>query len=281
MARTCTEETGCRRQASSGAVRPSLLARLSAAAYACWRPLLRRQLRGPRLERVGGSTLLVLPEVFNPRLFRTGAWLAQAVPPPGTVPLAARSGPWKALDMGTGSGIGAIFAARLGYQVTAVDVNPHAVRCARINALLNGLDERIEVRQGDLFAPVAGERFDLVLFNPPFFHGAPRSDLDAAWRSEDVIERFAAGLPAALAAAGRALVLLSSAGGADRAFAARVPAGLRLATRVVRRFAGELITIVEVTRAVPRPEAEADGKAAWHGERSKAPARPGARGGGW
>jgi len=84
------------------------------------------------------------------------------------------------------------------------------VRCARANVLLSGLDDRIEIRQGDLFAPVAGERFDLLLFNPPFFRGEPRGNFDLAWRATDVLERFAAGLPAALAPGGRALLLLST-----------------------------------------------------------------------
>jgi HemK-related putative methylase len=231
--------------------------RLAAAGYACWRPLLRRRLGRLALERVDGVPILVLPEVFNPNLFRTGAWLARAIPrppargaanpakpgdPPGPAVVAAR-----ALDMGTGSGIGAVFAARLGYEVTAVDVNPHAVRCARLNALLNGLEERIEVRQGDLFSALAGERFDLILFNPPFFRGAPRSALDAAWRGDGVIERFAAGLAERLAPGGRALLLVSSAGGADDVLAAHAPANLRLAPLVRRGFAGEVITILEAT----------------------------------
>ena len=63
----------------------------------------------------------------------------------------------------------------MGYHVTAVDINPDAVRCARINALQHHLETCIEVRQGDLFEPVQGERFDLVLFNPPFFRGQPRN----------------------------------------------------------------------------------------------------------
>ena len=64
------------------------------------------------------------------------------------------------LDLGTGSGIGALFAARAGCLVTAVDINPEAVRCARINALMNRLEERVQVLEGDLFAPVAGRRSD-------------------------------------------------------------------------------------------------------------------------
>ena len=240
---------------------------LAAAAYGCWRPLLRRRLGRTVLERIDGVPLLVLPEVFNPRVFPTGAWLARAVaelpPAGGAAPGAGgekapgtgtgAGGAPLALDMGTGSGIGAVFAALRGYRVTAVDVNPHAVRCARINALLNGLEERIEVREGDLFSAVPGERFDLVLFNPPFFRGAPRDPLDAAWRSDDVIERFAAGLPAALAPGGRALLLLSSAGGADRALAAHAPPGLSLQPLASRGYASEAITIFAAWRSGEEP----------------------------
>jgi len=57
----------------------------------------------------------------------------------------------------------------------AVDINPVAVRCARANAVLNGLDDRIHVLEGDLFDPLPGNaRFDLVAFNPPFFRGTRR-----------------------------------------------------------------------------------------------------------
>ena len=42
--------------------------------------------------------------------------------------------------------------------------------------------------------PLGGERFDLVLFNPPFLLGEPKDERDAAWRSNDAARRFAAGL---------------------------------------------------------------------------------------
>ena len=158
------------------------------------------------LEEVGGTPLLVLPEVFNPRLFRTGEALAQAlngqfIPPGSTV-----------LDMGTGSGIGAIFAARWAQRVVAVDVNPEAVRCTRINTLLNRVERMVKAREGDLFGAVPGELFDVVLFNPPYYRGAPESGLDHAFRSPDVIERFAAGLKFHLRSGGHALLVLSSDG---------------------------------------------------------------------
>jgi HemK-related putative methylase len=158
------------------------------------------------LEEVAGRPILLLPEVFNPKLFRTGEFLVRAldqrlIPAGSTV-----------LDMGTGSGIGAICAARWAQRVVAVDVNPSAVRCARINVLLNEVEERVEVRQGDLFGPVAREQFDVVLFNPPFFLGEPRGSLEGALWAVDIAERFAAGLRAHLVPRGYALLVLSSDG---------------------------------------------------------------------
>ena len=58
------------------------------------------------------------------------------------------------LDMGTGSGICAVFAARYAGASWRWTSIAEAVRCAGINAQLNHLEHRIEIRQGDLFAPV-------------------------------------------------------------------------------------------------------------------------------
>ena len=161
-----------------------------------------------RLERVRGVPLLVTPSVFNPKLPRTGAFLAAHIDARLISPDA------EVLDMGTGSGVCAIFAARYAQRVVAVDINRAAVRCAGINAVLNAVEQRLTVRHGDLFAPVAGERFDLILFNPPFLRGMPRDDRERAWRSLDVAERFAVGVRDHLKPTGSALVVLSSFGGA-------------------------------------------------------------------
>ncbi len=72
------------------------------------------------------------------------------------------------LDLGTGSGILSLGAARFSDTVVATDLNQRAVSFAAFNAKLNGV-ENIEVLAGDCFAPVANRRFDLVLSNPPFF----------------------------------------------------------------------------------------------------------------
>jgi HemK-related putative methylase len=210
------------------------------------RPFLLPRVRKPVLERIDGVPLVSIPDVLNPVVFRSGELLARTVavsplaePPPANP---------RALDMGTGSGVGAVFLARRGWQVTAVDLNPEAVRCARINALLNRLEDRIDVRQGDLFAPVQGERFDLILFNPPFFRGEPKGLFDLAWRATDVLERFAAGLPAALTDRGRALLLLSTDGDAAGMLRALEANGLRYEPAVRRDYGNEVMTIYDVRR---------------------------------
>ena len=85
------------------------------------------------------------------------------------------------LDLCTGSGLLAIEAARRGArEVTAIDVSRRAVLATRLNARLNGVSVR--ALRGDLFTPVAGRRFDLIISNPPYLpsEGAELPDRGAA-----------------------------------------------------------------------------------------------------
>ena len=77
--------------------------------------------------------------------------------------------PWvaRALDVGTGNGVQALLAAGHSEHVVATDVNPRALAFTELNAALSGIDN-VETRRGSLFEPVAGERFDLIVCNPPF-----------------------------------------------------------------------------------------------------------------
>jgi methylase of polypeptide subunit release factors len=158
------------------------------------------------LEWVVGMPILVLPGVMNPKLFRTGAFLAETL----TADLIGAEA--AVLDMGTGTGIGALAAARWAQQVVGVDIEETAVRCARINVLLNRLEDKIAICHGDLFAPVSGQQFDVILFNPPFYRGTATSGFSTAWRAEDTVDRFAAGLRQHLKVTGFALVILSTDG---------------------------------------------------------------------
>jgi release factor glutamine methyltransferase len=197
------------------------------------------------LERGLGRPLVVLPGVLNPTLFRSSA-VALGCLEDEVVPTGCR-----VLDLGTGTGVLALAAATRGAAVVAVDLDPRAVRCARINALLNGLEARVEVREGDLFAPVAGERFDLVLSNPPYYAGRPASPDELALYGGDFADRFATGLPSHLGAGGRALVVLSSAGAEAAFLAAFAAAGLAAEAGHRRDLVSELVTVYRVRPSVP------------------------------
>jgi len=157
------------------------------------------------LETVEGLPILVVPGVLNPVLMRTGASFA------AEVARRALAADCRVLDMGTGSGVCALVAARRATRVVAADADPAAVFCARANAELSGVAARVEVIESDLFAALGGRRFDRVLFNPPFLEGTPGAG-ELAWRSPDIAARFARDLPAALAPGGEAWVLLSTFG---------------------------------------------------------------------
>jgi HemK-related putative methylase len=194
-----------------------------------------------RLEHVRGTPLVILPSVFNPRVLRTGAFFADTI---ATRRLGERG---DVLDLGTGSGICAVFAARHARRVVAVDINRMAVSCAKVNGTLNGVD--VDARHGDLFSAVAGERFDAIFFNPPFIVGTPVDERDCAWRGLDVAARFAAGLDSHLAPGGRAYLLLSTFGDACARFVEELAArDYELAILATRRFINERVTILETRR---------------------------------
>jgi release factor glutamine methyltransferase len=68
------------------------------------------------------------------------------------------------LDIGTGCGIFGILAAKKAKQVVATDLNPYAVDCAKMNARLNKVADKIELLVGDLFQPIKqSEHFSLIL----------------------------------------------------------------------------------------------------------------------
>ena len=118
-----------------------------------------------------------------------------------------------ALDLGCGGGIQALHASRHAERVVATDLSERALGVAAFNAALNGID--LELRQGSLLEPVAGERFDLIVSNPPFVI-TPRTleDADTTWTYRDggragdaLLEELLQSLPAHLAPGGTAVML--------------------------------------------------------------------------
>jgi methylase of polypeptide subunit release factors len=112
-----------------------------------------------------------------------------------------------ALDLGTGCGIQAVAAIRHTQRVVATDVNPRALEFADFNRLLNG-GGTVELREGSLYEPVAGEQFDLIVCNPPF---AVSPDTTYTYRDsgDDICERLVRETPAHLTEGGIAHLVLS------------------------------------------------------------------------
>jgi release factor glutamine methyltransferase len=120
------------------------------------------------------------------------------------------------LDLGTGSGaIAVALATELPKaRITATDVSPGALEVAQRNAETHGVSDRIRFLEGDGFAPVAGERFDLVLCNPPYvaerdearlapeLRHEPRAALFSGPDGTELLGRLAAQVGSRLADAG-------------------------------------------------------------------------------
>ncbi|WES63594.1 methyltransferase [Microbacter sp. GSS18] len=124
------------------------------------------------------------------------------------LPLPAR----RALDVGSGCGIQSLRARRDTAEVVATDISERALRFTRLNALLNGVDG-IRIRRGSLFEPVAGERFDRIVSNPPFVitprrDGVPAYEYrDGGMVGDDLVAAFVQGVGAHLEPGGVAQLL--------------------------------------------------------------------------
>ena len=101
--------------------------------------------------------------------------------------LAANSERLQIVDVGTGSGAIAITLAHSlpAAQLTATDLSSGALNVARENAELNGVAERVRLLEGDLLAPVVGERFDFVVSNPPYVASSDRGMLAVEVREHE------------------------------------------------------------------------------------------------
>lgn len=148
--------------------------------------LLERRQRGEPIQYITGETefygllLRVTPDVLIPRpetehLVEKAAELARHFSHPRIV------------DVGTGSGAIAIALARTvgEAQVTAIDLSAKSLAIARENAARNNVADRLRFLEGDLLAPVAAERFEMVVSNPPYVAAADRETLAVEVREHE------------------------------------------------------------------------------------------------
>lgn len=115
----------------------------------------------------------------------------------------------RALDLCTGSGCLAILAAHVfpNAEVDAVELSPQAAEVARLNIAESGYADRLRLFEGDLFQPVAKERYDLIITNPPYVDAEAMEELPPEFRHEpamaldggedglDIVRRILAEVP--------------------------------------------------------------------------------------
>jgi release factor glutamine methyltransferase len=146
------------------------------------------------------------------------------------------------LDVFAGSGVLGVAAALAGARdVTAVDVSRRAVWNVRLNAALNGA--RVSARRGDLFAPVAGAQFDLIVANPPYIPSAsdrlPSRGAARAWDAgadgRALLDRLCREVAPRLAPHGTVLIVQSDLAGEGVTLDLLSEAGLAAAVLARRR----------------------------------------------
>lgn len=208
----------------------------------------------------------VTPDVLVPRpeTETLVEWLLGRVP--------EREAELNVLDLGTGSGaIAVALASELPKaRVTATDLSPAALAVAARNAEAHGVAGRVRLLEGDAFAPVAGERFDLVASNPPYVALAdeaglppelrhePRAALFAGPEGTDVLRRLASEVAGHLAPGGFAAFEVGE-GQADGVAAWLRAAGLGDVGVVRDASARPRVVTARAAATVPRTGGSPDG----------------------
>jgi methylase of polypeptide subunit release factors len=161
-----------------------------------------------RITCAAGFRLIVRPTVFHPRYFLSSECFAEFI---SRLDLSGK----RVLDVGTGSGILALAAARAGAEtVIAADINPNAALTAAENARANGLGARVNALCSDLLSALAPRPlFDVILSSPPKHAGEPRDLADRGWHAGPHFRDIAALFDQArerLAPGGCVYIMLSS-----------------------------------------------------------------------
>ncbi len=129
----------------------------------------------------------------------------------------------RVLDVGTGTGILGIVAAKKANEVVVIDMNPYAIRCAKENAIVNEVRTKIAFVLGSLFAPFDERaKFDVILFNAPYLPTESNEEvtlLTSAWqggkKGRDLIDCFIAQVSCYLNPQGRVFLMQSNLSGVE------------------------------------------------------------------
>jgi release factor glutamine methyltransferase len=149
--------------------------------HAFYKPLVERHLRKERNYVHDGLRLKIFPGVFHPGFFFSTKILLSYMK---KFDLKNKT----LLELGAGSGLISLVAAKKGALVTASDINAKAVKNIFLNKELNGL--ATEVIHSDLFQNIPKKFFDFIIINPPYYKGKIMRDDDYAWHAGEQLEYF-------------------------------------------------------------------------------------------
>jgi len=120
------------------------------------------------------------------------------------------------LDLGCGTGIVGIYAAKKGArEIIQLDINPYAVLLARCNSALNNVDGRTFSVVGNMFDPIAENyRFDIIAFNPPYLPVSDEGLIGKSWSGgasgREVVDAFLKAFDKFLSCDGKVYLINSS-----------------------------------------------------------------------
>ncbi len=153
------------------------------------------------------------------------------------------------LELGAGSGLIAIWAAKHGARVTATDISPTAVLALVRNAAANHVT--LEIVLSDLFAGITTGHFDFILINPPYYPKDPETESDLAWYCGsrfEYFERLFLQLPAFMSAHTRVFMILSEDCALDQIRAITDKNGLAFTMIKQTRICWEMNYIFQINR---------------------------------
>jgi release factor glutamine methyltransferase len=146
-----------------------------------YKPLLVKYLAATRTYTYKNISLEIPPQVFHPGFFFSTKLLLRYI---SHIPLFEKS----FLELGAGSGLISVFAAKEGAIVTATDINTVAIDTLKKNAEINQVG--LDIIQSDLFNDISLQIFDIIAINPPYYKMKPTSDADHAWYCGEEGEYF-------------------------------------------------------------------------------------------
>lgn len=169
-----------------------------------YRPWLQKYLSRDRAYRYRDTDIIVKAGVFHPGFFYSTKMLLDFLLKEGG--LEGKS----LLELGCGSGLISVVAARNGAVVTASDISLTALKNTTLNCRINNVDAL--VLESDLFDQIPLQQFDWILINPPYYLKDPEKPADYAWycgRGMEYFKKLFNGLRGYLHPASQALMVLS------------------------------------------------------------------------